>query len=178
LSEYNGCYATFIRHFLQNSPNCQWKIEPGPILDAHGNKVGEHEGAIHYTIGQRRGLGISAEHPLYVFKIENNNVHVGPLSQLAVKRVFVKDCNYHLLANTELGLADTELGLEGGNPVRVLTQYRSAMPPIPATFQSIASNEAVVTFDEPQNGVSPGQAEVFRAADGTVLGGGWIERTE
>ncbi|MDR1208056.1 MAG: tRNA 2-thiouridine(34) synthase MnmA [Holosporales bacterium] len=171
LSEYNGCYATFIRHFLKNSPNCQWKIEPGPILDAHGNKVGEHEGAIHYTIGQRRGLGISAEHPLYVFKIENNNVHVGPLSQLAVKKVFVKNCNYHLLATTELGL-------EGNNPTRVLTQYRSAMPPIPATFQSVAHDEAVVIFDDPQNGVSPGQAEVFRAADGTVLGGGWIVRTE
>jgi tRNA-specific 2-thiouridylase len=174
LSEFNGCYATFIRQFLKDNPMPHEGVEPGPILDHHGNKIGEHEGAIHYTVGQRRGLGISAEQPLYVFKIERNNVYVGPLAQLAVKRVFLTGCNYHQLAATELGLDN-----KSDCHARVLTQYRSAMPPIPAMFQlNHGQEEAVVTFDTPQNGVSPGQAEVFRCADGTVLGGGWIARTE
>ncbi|MDR1907498.1 MAG: tRNA 2-thiouridine(34) synthase MnmA [Holosporales bacterium] len=202
LSEYDGCYATFIREFLKENPGCNWNIKPGPILDANNKALGEHDGALHYTVGQRRGLGISAPHPLYVFKIVDNNVYVGPLEQLAVKKVFMKDCNYHPLARQMLGLdqnqkaghvgvSDPRLSpeaapgeLSSGSPKEesrkkfpVLTQYRSAMPPIPAVFEIDDVDGPVITFDEPQYGVSPGQAEVFRMSDGTVLGGGWIART-
>jgi tRNA-specific 2-thiouridylase len=163
LSEYNGCYATFIQQFLQDNPSkCP---QPGPILDAENHQLGKHNGAFHYTVGQRRGLGISAPHPLYVFKIENNNVYVGPINELAVKKVFLRDCNYHPLAKQLLGSRSA-----------VLTQYRSAMPPVPAFFE--LDPEPTVTFDNPQYGVSPGQAEVFRTKDGIVLGGGWIARTD
>jgi tRNA-specific 2-thiouridylase len=239
LSEYDGCYVTFIRqyieeqkqnrssevHFAKESNACgngvhlntepnacgsdvrsaaeskacgsgvhsatesniqEWAIQPGKILDANEHVVGEHQGALHYTVGQRRGLGISAPHPLYVFKIAGSNVYVGPLEQLAVQKVFLKDCNYHPLAlqmlrtceptceHTSEPTCECEPTCE---PIRVMTQYRSAMPPVPGTFAIGADGVPVVTFDDAQYGVSPGQAEVFRMLDGTVLGGGWIERT-
>ncbi|MDR2464333.1 MAG: tRNA 2-thiouridine(34) synthase MnmA [Holosporales bacterium] len=171
LSEYNGQYVAFIKEFIANHPQINLMIESGSILDENSNIIGKHEGAINYTIGQRRGLGISAANPLYVFKIRNNDVFVGNKDKLIIKKTFIKACNYHPLA-IEILSKDA--------PVDVYAQYRSTMSPIKATFEysDRDSSDGIVTFETGQYGVSPGQAVVFRTQDGVVLGGGWIDKTE
>lgn len=149
--------------------------EPGDIVHMDGRVLGTHQGIIRYTIGQRRGLGISdtdaggenAE-PLFVVRLnpEQRQVIVGPRSALGVTTVSLTDVNW---------LGDTALG---DTPIDVVVKVRSTGRLLAA--QVFASQDgATVTLVDPEEGVSPGQACVFYdPADGSrVLGGGWIRRT-
>ncbi|MEO1238934.1 MAG: tRNA 2-thiouridine(34) synthase MnmA [Pseudomonadota bacterium] len=142
--------------------------EPGEIVHADGRVLGTHPGVIHFTIGQRRGLGIGGlETPLYVLRLDvaTRQVVVGPKEMLATRRVPVREVNW-------LGDGPFE-----GPEREVLVRVRSTRPPAPAILRATGPDTAEVELLAPENGVSPGQAAVFYAPDSTrVLGGGWIWR--
>jgi tRNA-specific 2-thiouridylase len=131
---------------------------PGEIVDREGRVLGTHGGLIHFTVGQRRGLEIGGQpEPLYVLRLEpeSGRVVVGPKQALAVGEARLSGVNW-------LGEGQSE-----GMTVKV----RSLAKPVPARFDG-----AVVRFERPEYGVSPGQAAVLYEGD-RVLGGGWIEET-
>jgi len=136
--------------------------EPGEIVDVAGRVLGTHAGVIHFTVGQRKGLGVSAGKPLYVVRPEPEarRVVVGPRAALGTQRVALAGINW-------LGEAPAADGLT----VRV--KLRSAQPPLPARLFLDGAGGGAAVLDEPAFGVAPGQACVVY--DGTrVLGGGWI----
>ena len=140
-------------------------IVAGNIVHLDGRILGTHEGIIHYTVGQRKGLGISSPEPLYVIalKPESREVVVGGVEALGQNCVSVHSLNW---------LGDMPLDDTG---LRVSVKVRSTKPPVSATVFAGDNNTARVILDEPQQGISPGQACVMY--DGTrVLGGGWIRR--
>ena len=140
--------------------------EPGDIVHVDGRVLGRHSGILHYTIGQRRGLAVASGEPLYVIKLEADKarVIVGPRRLLATPRVKLRDFNW-------IGPGCLEaLPAEG---LAVAARVRSTRPPIPARLFVDGS----VAFDEPESGVSPGQACVIYESvdpDARVFGGGFI----
>ena len=144
--------------------------EPGDIVHIDGRILGRHEGVIHYTVGQRRGLGIAQGEPLYVLKLDAKakRVIVGPREALGVGEISLREVNWL----GESGLA--QLPAQG---VAVLAKVRSTRQPVSARLFGADNNTARVVFDDGEEGVAPGQACVFYdAEDGgsRVLGGGWI----
>ena len=155
----NGDYASVIEKLRPGA------ADPGEIVDMEGHVLGQHRGVIHYTIGQRRGLGIGGlGDPLYVVRLEpdSRRVVVGPKSALATTIVNVTEVNW---------LGDQPFDGEIACSVRI----RSTRPPKPAILRALPGNRAEVELLDPEEGVSPGQACVFYETGGTrVLGGGWI----
>ncbi|TYB81811.1 tRNA 2-thiouridine(34) synthase MnmA [Maritimibacter fusiformis] len=141
--------------------------EPGEIVHADGRVLGAHHGVIHYTIGQRRGLGIGGlDEPLYVVRldVEARQVIVGPKEMLATRIVPVREINW---------LGDAPLTSRAEWPLAV--KVRSTRPPREAILRPVSETEAEVELLSPEEGVSPGQACVFYASEGSrVFGGGWI----
>ncbi len=148
--------AFFLKEGMQ--ANCT----PGPIVDLQGRYLGEHKGVGCYTIGQRKGLGLSAPEPLYVITIKSstNCLVVGPPSALEQTTLQVEDL--HWLSETPL----TE-------PVALSAQIRYASTAQPVMVIPIGEKQAQVVFDTPQRAIAPGPACVFYSAD-RVMGGGWI----
>jgi tRNA-uridine 2-sulfurtransferase len=140
---------------------------PGKIVHVDGRVLGEHEGVIRYTVGQRRGLQIAVGEPLYVVRLdaEAAEVVVGPREALEVDTIALKDINW---------LGDD--ALSDGAPVRV--KVRSTRPPVPAAL-SVDGDTIGVVLAKGEEGVAPGQACVFYSPDDEdrVLGGGWIAGT-
>ena len=159
----NGNYASVIEKLRPGA------AEPGEIVDMEGRVVGEHRGVIHYTIGQRRGLGIGGlGDPLYVVRLDadTRRVVVGPKSALSTRRVPLREVNW-------LGDAPFDSAAEWHVNVKV----RSTRPPRPAVIRPLSATEAEVELLDPEDGVSAGQACVFYAPEGSrILGGGWIWR--
>jgi tRNA-specific 2-thiouridylase len=139
-------------------------IQPGDIVDGDGKVLGRHQGLIHFTIGQRKGLGLGGGPPLYVVRLEPalHRVVVGPREALGRSRVRLGALNW-------LGGPERE--------ARVEVRVRSTRPPAAATLTRLEDGTAIVTLDEPEQGVAPGQACVIYQGD-RVLGGGWIAATE
>jgi tRNA-specific 2-thiouridylase len=137
---------------------------PGDIVHVDGTVLGRHDGIIHFTIGQRRGLGIGTGEPLYVVRLEpdTKRVIVGPKVALATQRVRLSGVNW----------LDVPRAADG---VEVVVKLRSASVPVPATVSPGPGGGAEVLLHRPEFGVAPGQACVFYAG-GRVLGGGWITR--
>ena len=138
--------------------------EPGDIVHVDGTVLGRHEGIIHYTVGQRRGIGIAAAEPLYVVKLDagNNRVIVGPREALAIRGLRLKEVNW-------IGPDVPQEGLT------VTAKVRSTRPPVSATIR-LEGDGAIVTFHDGEEGVAPGQACVLYDGE-RVLGGGWIAET-
>ncbi len=157
----NGDYAAVIEKLRPGA------ADPGEIVDMAGKVVGGHRGVIHYTIGQRRGLGIGGmADPLYVVKLDPvaRRVIVGPKEALATRTVPLREINW-------LGDAAPESRPEWHIAVKV----RSTRAPKPAILRPLSATEAEVELLSPEEGISPGQACVFYANEGSrVLGGGWI----
>lgn len=157
----NGNYASVIEKLRPGA------ADPGEIVDLAGNVLGSHNGVIHYTIGQRRGLKIGGlGEPLYVVALDpaTRRVIVGPKAALATRTVPVREINW---------LGDVPLTSQSEWPLRV--RVRSTRPPHEAILRPISETEAEVELLSPEEGVSPGQACVFYAPEGSrVLGGGWI----
>ena len=157
----NGNYASVIEKLRPGA------AEPGRIVDVDGNVLGDHTGVIHYTIGQRRGLGIGGlADPLYVVKldVDAKEVVVGPKDLLAKRTVPVREINW---------LGDTPL--TGQDEWHVSVKVRSTRPPREAIIRPISATEAEVELLTPEEGISPGQACVFYETGGSrILGGGWI----
>lgn len=157
----NGDYASVIEKLRPGA------AEPGDIVDHEGSVRGQHDGVLHYTIGQRRGLGIGGlSEPLYVVKldVDNKQVIVGPKSMLATRTIPVREINW-------LGDEPFESQKEWHLSVKV----RSTRPPREAIVRPTGPTTAEVELLTPEEGVSPGQACVFYASEGSrIFGGGWI----
>jgi tRNA-specific 2-thiouridylase len=138
---------------------------PGEIVDAEGRVLGTHPGVIHFTVGQRKGLGLSGSgEPLFVLGLDaaNARVIVGPREMLSVRTIALRDVNW-------LGGGQTALDCT--------VKVRSMRPPVPARVTRGPERSATVELLAPEEAVAPGQACVFY--DGSrVLGGGWIAKAE
>lgn len=153
----NGNYASVIEKFKPGA------LEPGFIKDLNGQILGEHKGSIQYTIGQRKGLGISDHQPLYVIAIdaEKKEVIVGPKEALAKTTIFVDEVNW---------LAENIFD----NEYSCFVKIRSTSKPLEAIVKKISPTQAIVTLKNPEYGIASGQACVFYE-NTRVLGGGWIK---
>lgn len=152
----DGDYAKFLEEVYG------LRSEPGPFKDLNGNVLGEHRGIIHYTIGQRRGLGLSSDRPKYVVMKdpEANTVYIGDEEDLYSDTMEVIDFN--LISVAEI----TE-------PMRVGVKARYSQKEAPATIYPPENGHITVRFDTPQRALTPGQAAVFYDGD-VVVGGGTI----
>jgi tRNA-specific 2-thiouridylase len=161
----DGDYAGFIDRYLE-AENEQTRLPgAGEIVDTTGRVIGQHEGIHHYTIGQRRGIGIADERPLYVLSINSNEnrITVGPSEDLLASEFTAAGVNW-------IALDDPS------EPVRADVRVRYRHTAAAATIFPLPNARARVVFDEPQRAITPGQATVFYRGD-EVLGGGWIVRT-
>ena len=157
----NGDYSSVIKKYRPES------FKPGAILDLSGNQIGEHEGIINYTIGQRKGIKIASNNPLYVVKIdaEKNQIIVGEKESLEIQKIKLRNLN--ILGSKEE--FDKILNIK----VRSTGRLLKAKIIISETF-------AEVEILDKETGISPGQACVFYSRDkigDKVLGGGWIQST-
>lgn len=146
--------------------------EPGDIVHEDGRVLGRHDGIIHFTIGQRRGIGVAASEPLYVTGLEPAaaKVIVGPKDALARRVIRLRDVNW-------LGSQVADRAALSQN---VFVKIRSTRPAVAARLVPGETGEVQVVLDEPDFGISPGQACVFYEAQGQgsrVLGGGYIAGT-
>ena len=159
----DGNYAAVIEKLRPGA------ADPGEIVDMEGRVLGQHRGVIHYTIGQRKGLGIGGlEDPVYVVRLEpqTRRVVVGPKEALSTRIVPLREINW-------LGDAPLDSRAEWAVSVKV----RSTRPPREAILRPVSATEAEVELLNPEEGVSPGQACVFyETGSSRVLGGGWIWR--
>ena len=153
----NGSYADIVTKLRPGA------IEPGEIVDTEGNVLGRHDGIVHFTVGQRKGIGIAIAEPLYVVRLEPaaRRVVVGPRAALARTGLTLRSVNW-------LGTVPPENGMA------VEVKLRSAQAPVAARLHAEGTE---VELDGPAFGVAPGQACVFY--DGArCLGGGWIARDD
>jgi tRNA-specific 2-thiouridylase len=136
----------------------------GEIVDVHGHVLGQHDGIAFYTIGQRKGLGITTPKPVYVVGLdaENNRVVVGDDSALDRDEFTADRCNWHPFEKL------TE-------PIEVMAKIRYNHPGTPATVTPTGNSSVKVKLHTPQRAITPGQAAVFYQDD-LVVGGGWIAR--
>ena len=163
----DGDYAGFIDRYLEAEGDTKRQPGAGEIVDTQGRVVGEHQGIHRYTVGQRRGLGISRPLPLYVVSVnaERNEIVVGESDELLRQEFVAAGVNWiNLPAAPSAGVrAD----------VRVRYRHTAA----PATLLPLEEARVRVRFDEPQRAITPGQATVFYRGD-EVLGGGWIVKRD
>lgn len=149
-------YRRFIREAVPQA------LRPGPIVDVEGNIVGEHQGIAFFTIGQRRGMGISTGYPLYVIDIDasQNAIVVGREEHLWRKAFKVEEASF-------------VSGEPPAGPLRVQVKIRYRSPETAGRIAMMGGGEVAVLLDRPQRAVTPGQAAVFYEGD-DVLGGGII----
>lgn len=156
LIEAHGSMAAFLDQYINQ--------KEGDIVDLDGNVLGKHQGIHHYTIGQRRGLGIAAPEPLYVVKLDAvmNRVIVGNRANAGRSDCTVGRLNWVSIA-------------EPSSPIKVSVQVRYRSTAVSVTVIPIEDHRIKLVFDEPQFGITPGQAAVFYDGE-MILGGGIIEQ--
>jgi tRNA-specific 2-thiouridylase len=145
-------------------------MEPGEIVDLDGRAIGRHDGIVHFTVGQRRGLGIASSAPLYVVHLDaaRRRVVVGPREALRMHRIALRDVNW---------IGDGALDRVVGDGLEIFVKVRSTRAPQAAWLRA-ASDGYEVELAAGEEGVSPGQACVFYdapAGQARVLGGGFIK---
>jgi tRNA-specific 2-thiouridylase len=157
----SGDYVKFIDAYLGERGE-SLPQEEGDLVMTGGEVIGRHRGLHHYTVGQRKGLGVAAGRPLYVVELDRaaNRVIVGDDAELSSASCEVDGINWISFATLD-------------QPVRAMVKIRHRHQPAPATVEPVAATSARVTFDTPQRAITPGQAAVFYSDD-VVLGGGWI----
>lgn len=153
----DGDYAGFIER------RTGMPAAPGRFIDKNGAALGEHRGIINYTIGQRKGLGLSAPEPLYVLGLnaEENTVTLGSNNELFSRELTAHDIN--LIPFDKLD-----------GSLRVMAKIRYAHTPQPAVLRQLSEDSFHVEFDTPQRAITPGQAVVLYDGE-TVIGGGTIK---
>jgi len=165
----DGNYAAFVEKYAKyemHKAADDQALAAGEITTSEGNIVGEHGGLHRYTVGQRRGIGISSPEPLYVVKIDvpRNQLVVGKRDELYKTSFVANAVNWIAIAPPEA-------------PVRAAARIRYRAPEVPATITPLGGGRVRVTFDEAQAAITPGQATVFFDRE-RVVGGGWIEAVE
>jgi tRNA (5-methylaminomethyl-2-thiouridylate)-methyltransferase len=161
----DGKYSEFIDRYLDHEGRSNELPSRGEIVDTSGAVVGDHTGIHRYTIGQRRGLGIANEKPLYVLQIERakNQIIVGEADELESVEFTARGVNWIAFD-------------EPAAPVRADVKVRYRHEPAPATIYPLPDSCVRIVFDEPQRAITPGQATIFYDGD-EVVGGGWITRS-
>ena len=156
-----GDYKRFIDAYLAESGEAL-PDTAGELVTTSGEVIGEHNGIHNFTVGQRKGLGVATGSPLYVIQISgaDKEVIVGSDDHLYSRTLRARRVN--LISVDDLR-----------EPMRVSVKIRHRHEPAPATLEKIAADEVLVTFDQPQRAITPGQAAVFYADD-IVVGGAWI----
>jgi tRNA-specific 2-thiouridylase len=157
----SGNYVRFIGAYLGERGESLTE-EEGELVTTSGEVIGRHRGVHHYTVGQRKGLGVAAGRPLYVVELDRstNRVVVGDDADLRSNMCEIRDVNWISFAALEA-------------PVRAEVKIRHRHEPASAMIEPIDANAARIVFDEPQRAITPGQAAVCYSGD-LVLGGGWI----
>jgi tRNA-specific 2-thiouridylase len=155
-------YPRFIKEWLENQGQGE-KIQPGPIFNLRGEKIGEHSGVPFYTIGQRRGLSIALGRPLYVVRIDadENAVYVGENDDLFQSNFIVSNLNW---------IAFDDLEKEAECEIKIRYQHQ----PKEGTISPLTKDQVMVRFKKPERAITPGQSAVFYQDD-VVLGGGVID---
>lgn len=148
-------------------------VNPGAIVHVDGRVMGRHNGIVHFTVGQRKGLGIATGEPLYVVRLDAaaSAVIVGPREALMTRRLHLRDMNW-------LGADELE---SARRPLDIWARVRSSQPPRPARLEVTEGNAVRVDLLDGEHGVAAGQACVLYADGGPrarVLGGGFINRVE
>ena len=158
----DGDYAGFIDRYLEAEGETERLPVAGEIVNTQGERVGQHQGIHRYTVGQRRGLRISNERPLYVVSIDSarNRVVVGEQDELLSDEFTAAGVNWISFEEPQ-------------EEVRAEVRVRYRHEPAPATISPLPNTRARIKFDEPQRAITPGQATVFYHGD-EVVGGGWI----
>lgn len=158
----DGDYAGFIDRYLAAEDHDDRLPGRGEIVSIAGELIGEHNGIHRYTIGQRRGIGISGAQPLYVTGIDstNNRIVVGTQDELLGGEFTAAGVNWIAFDNPD-------------SPVQAEVRVRYRHTAAPATITPLPHHRASIKFDEPQRAITPGQATVFYRGD-EVVGGGWI----
>jgi tRNA-specific 2-thiouridylase len=156
-----GDYKRFIDAYLAERGDALPETA-GELVTTNGEVIGEHSGIHNFTVGQRKGLGVATGSPLYVIQISgaNKQVIVGGDENLYSRRLLARRVN--LISVDDLH-----------EPMRVSVKIRHRHEPAAAMIAKAGSDEIVVTFDEPQRAITPGQSAVFYDGD-IVVGGGWI----
>jgi tRNA-uridine 2-sulfurtransferase len=156
-----GSYSQFLRAYLDEQER-ELPDSTGELIASNGEVLGEHSGIHQFTVGQRKGLGLSSPEPLYVLKIhpDSRKVEVGSDDQLYSRDLVANRLNWVSIA-------------EPDGTVRVEVKIRHRHEPAPATLQVTGPDQVQVTFDDPQRAITPGQSAVFYIGD-EVAGGGWI----
>jgi tRNA-specific 2-thiouridylase len=157
-----GDYKVFLDAYLHEQGSTL-PDTAGDLVTSNGEVVGHHDGIHNFTIGQRKGLGLATGSPLYVIGIrgDRNQVIVGSQGELYSRELRANHMNWIAISK----LID---------PIRVDAKIRHKHQPAPATVERVDEEEVLVTFDEPQRSITPGQAVVFYDGD-IVVGGGWIK---
>jgi tRNA-uridine 2-sulfurtransferase len=158
----DGNYAGFIDRYLEAEDERERLPGEGEIVNARGEVLNKHMGIHRYTVGQRRGIGVASERPLYVISIdaERNRVVVGEQEELLREEFTAAGVNWVAFA-------------EPSTPVRAEVRMRYRHTAAPATITPQPNGRVSVVFDEAQRAITPGQATVFYRGD-EVVGGGWI----
>jgi tRNA-specific 2-thiouridylase len=158
----DGKYSDFIDRYLDHERRSDELPGSGEIITTAGEAIGTHAGIHRYTVGQRRGLGIANERPLYVVRIERakNQIVVGEADELESTGFIARGVNWVAFD-------------EPSEPVRAKVKVRYRHEPAIATIFPLPNARVRVVFDEPQRAITPGQATIFYDAD-EVVGGGWI----
>jgi tRNA-specific 2-thiouridylase len=156
----NGSYASVVEKLRPDA------ARHGKIIDLEGRVVGDHQGIINFTIGQRRGLGVAGAEPFYVVGIDaaKAEVIIGPREALARDRVHLSEMNWLI-------------PVRPGKPIAAEVKLRSAQPLASAIVTPLGDGRTLVDLNGAQYGIAPGQACVIYRGD-RVLGGGWIETAE
>lgn len=158
-----GDYSTFLKAYLDEQ-NEQMPDLSGELVTTSGEVLGHHEGIHGFTVGQRKGLGVSSPTPLYVLAIhpDSHQVTVGADEELLSRELIANRLNWISMA-----------GLAEGEELRITAKIRHRHTPAPATLIGAGEDRVRAIFDEPQRAITPGQAAVFYQQD-EVVGGGWI----
>lgn len=159
----NGDYSAFLKAYLDEQ-NEDMPDLSGELVTTSGEVIGHHQGIHSFTVGQRKGLGISSPNPLYVLAIhpDSHQVTVGPDEGLLSRELTANRLNWISIP-----------GLPQGEELRVTAKIRHRHTPAPATLIVAGPDLVRAVFDEPQRAITPGQAAVFYHED-EVVGGGWI----
>ena len=166
----DGCYPEYVTEhaktvFADSFEDVASRLGPGHFVDEQGNILGDHKGIIHYTIGQRKGLGLAFGHPVYVKEIrsETNEVVLSDEDKLFGREVLCRDLNFQSIED-----------LPVGESLRAKVKVRYRHGGEEAVLNRLDENTVSVLFDEPVRAATPGQSAVFYDENGYVIGGGVI----
>jgi tRNA-specific 2-thiouridylase len=156
-----GDYKQFLTAYLEEQGE-RLPETAGELVTSGGDVLGRHEGIFNFTVGQRKGLGVSSPSPLYVLQIDpaTHRVTLGADEELATRTLRARSLNWISIPNLSA-------------PMRVQVKIRHRHEPAWATLEPAGKDEVLATFDEPQRAVTPGQSAVFYDGD-ELVGGGWI----